>query len=105
MASATSGTVQFAAAVRSRTPGAAERLDNVAGFAAFNESDAVPVPDTAGKLFETAIDLSGELDGLAAGDLCMVCLKRDADDGDNDTAAGDASVAAVTLRYAVDPTI
>jgi hypothetical protein len=105
MASATGGTVQFAAAVRSRTPGAGERLDNVAGFAAFNESAAVAVPDTAGKLFEVEIDLSGDLDGLAAGDLCLLCLKRDADDAANDTAAGDARVVAVSLRYAVDPTV
>ena len=105
MAAATGGTVQFAAAVRSRTPAAGERLDNVAGFAAFNESDATDVPDTAGELFEVEIDLSGQLDGLSAGDLCLLILKRDADDASNDTASGDAQVIAVTFRYGVDPTV
>ena len=41
----------------------------------------------------------------AAGDLCLLCLKRDAEDATNDTATGDALVVAVTFRYAVDPTL
>ena len=45
------------------------------------------------------------MDNLAAGDLCLLCLKRDADDGTNDTATGDAHVVAVALRYGVDPTV
>ena len=105
MASATSGKVQFATAVRSRTPGAGERLDNVASFATFNESAAVDVPIAAGELFEIEIDLSGNLDSLAAGDLCLLCLKRDADDAVNDTATGDAQVVCATFRYGVDPTV
>ena len=105
MASATAGLVNFAAAIRSRTPGSGERLDNVPSFATFNDPAGTDVPDTAGKLFEIEIDLSGQSDDLAAGDLCLVCLKRDADDATNDTATGDAQVVAVTFRYGVDPTI
>jgi hypothetical protein len=105
MATAVSGTVQFAASLRSRTPGAGERLDNVAGFAAFNESAAVAAPTMAGALFEIEIELSGSQDGPSAGDLCLLCLKRDADDAVNDTATGDAQVVAVSFRYGVDPTV
>ena len=105
MASGTAGKVNFAAALRSRTPTGGERLDNVASFATFNDAAGTDVPDTAGELFEIEIDLSGEGDGLAAGDLCLLCLKRDADDAADDTASGDAHVVAVSFRYGVDPTL
>ncbi len=56
---------------------------------------------TAGRLYEVGLDMSGNTDGAAAGDYVILGLRRDADDGMDDTMTGDACVVAVSLTYTV----
>jgi len=57
-------------------------------------------PATDDRLYEVVLDLSGNMDGAAAGDYVVLGLRRDADDA-SDTASGDACVLAAALEYTV----
>lgn len=95
MASATSGAVGWVAQVAAVSDGDAQDVDAKA-FAAAN-SATVTVPGTAGYLDEASITLTAD-DSVAAGDLVILRLARDADDA-ADTATGDAEVVAAALTY------
>lgn len=96
MASATSGKVDFEASVMAVSPDDAADVDTDS-FDTVNAANET-VPGTAGYMSKLDIPLTNA-DGAAAGDLLFVKLERDADDGTNDTATGDAEVRAVVLRY------
>lgn len=87
-ASATSGKFDFDVSVEAITPADAVDLDGAESFDTANSGD-VTVGSTAGYLFTLVISLANK-DSVAAGDLVRVKVERDADDGTNDTASGDA---------------
>lgn len=89
MASATSNKVDFAVAIEAVTPGDALDLDATTSFASDNTITAPTVPGTAGYLGSFTATCSNN-DSVAAGDLVRISLRRDATDGTNDTATGDA---------------
>lgn len=95
MASATSGNVDFEASVEAITPADAVDTDSASSFDTANGANQT-VPGTAGYLGKLSISLTNK-DGVAAGDMFRIKLERDADDGTNDTATGDARVYAVTV--------
>jgi hypothetical protein len=97
MASATSGKVNFEGSIAAASDGDSEDLDAI-GYAAVNDSGGVTVPGTAGYPDLIAITMTND-DGVAAGDLVLVKLERDADDGTDDTATGDCEVREVWLEY------
>jgi len=95
-------TVAFEAAVVAVTPGDADVLT---ALDITNDGDGwtgSPIVltngTTAGRLYESEIDLADDMDGAAGGDLLFIGLRRDVSDDD---AAGDACVVAVSLKYAV----
>lgn len=96
MASATSGKVDFTVAVEAVTPGDSTDLDAGDSFDTANTVTAPTVPGTAGYMSSIECALTNA-DGIAAGDLFRVQLTRDATDGTNDTATGDAYVLGVEL--------
>jgi hypothetical protein len=96
MASATSGKVDFEIAVEAITAGDALDLDTSESFDTVNTGTAPTVPGTAGYLGTMDITLTNK-DSAAAGDYVRLSLARDAADGTNDTATGDAYVLLVTL--------
>jgi len=96
MASATSNDVEFEVSVMAVSDGDAQDLD-ADSFDTVNSGSAT-VPGTAGYLDEISITLTNA-DSVAAGDWVCVKLARDADDGTNDTATGDAEVWAVSVEY------
>jgi len=96
MASATSGTVEFEARVMCVSDGDAQDVDADA-FDTANSGSAT-VPATAGYIDEISITLTNA-DGMAAGDFCVIELRRDADDATNDTATGDAEVVGARFEY------
>lgn len=98
MASATSGKVDFEASIEAVTPDDALDLDAATGFDTANAANET-VPGTAGYMSSLAITLTNN-DSMAAGDLVRLKLERDADDGTDDTATGDAYVLAVEFRDA-----
>jgi hypothetical protein len=95
MASATSGKVDFEVSVEAVTTGDAFDLDGGTSFDSANASNDT-VPGTAGYLKKLTVTLTSK-DSVAAGDLFRIKLERDADDGTDDTAAGDARVVAVEI--------
>jgi hypothetical protein len=90
MASATSGKVDFELSVEAVTDGDPTDLDDGDSFDAVNASNAT-VPATAGYLAVLTVDLTNK-DSVAAWDMFRIKLQRDADDGTDDTATGDARV-------------
>ena len=88
MATATSGTVEFEAACESITDGDHD-LDAGSNFDTASAGTET-VPGTAGN--SSTITISPSSDSAAAGDYFRLSLARDADDGTNDTATGDARV-------------
>lgn len=93
MDSAIADDVLWQAALQCVTPGDAtdmEQLDVVNQGGGWAE-DAVTVPATAGYLAEFEIDMSGVLDGMAAGDFVVLVFTRGAGDS-QDTATGDAKL-------------
>lgn len=90
MASATSGKVDFEVSVEAVTDGDAVDLDSASSFDTANAVNAT-VPATAGYLDVLTVTLTNK-DNVAAGDMVRFKLKRDADDGTDDTATGDARV-------------
>jgi hypothetical protein len=87
MASATSGTVEFLVSAGCVTPDDAEDIDSVTLGTA--DSLTETVPGTAGYVSIIA-DTSLNGDSCAEGDFLIVKIERDATDGTNDTATGDA---------------
>lgn len=97
MASATTGSVYFQAALEAITPGDAVDLDATTSFDTANSGNGT-VPGTAG--YEQSISITmTNADSIAAGDLVRLSLNRDADNA-SDTATGDAYVLAVEFRDA-----
>ncbi len=97
MASATADKVDLEVEVMAVTDGDAADVDT-ASFAAVNEiSGGTTVPGTVGYLDEISITLSND-DSVAAGDLTIIRINRDHDDGD-DTATGDLELRNFTLEY------
>lgn len=96
MASATSGTLEWEVAVEAVTPGDATDLDAGSSFDTANSGTAT-VPGTAGYMQMISVTLTNK-DSIAAGDLVRLSIARDADDGTNDTATGDAHILNVLLR-------
>jgi len=96
MASATSGTVEWEIAVEAITDGDATDLDAGSSFDTVNTGTAT-VPGTAGYLDVISVTLTNK-DSIAAGDLFRLSVARDADDGTNDTATGDARILAIVIR-------
>jgi len=97
MATATADDVDFEVYVMAVSDGDSADVDTPS-FATATSGTAT-VPGTAGYLDEISIDCSSNLDGLAAGDLVILRLARDADDATNDDATGDAEVRAFSIEY------
>lgn len=97
MASATSGKVDFTVAVQAVTPADALDLDASTGYDTANAITAPTVPGTAGYMDAFTCTLTNA-DSMAAGDLVRIKLTRDATDGTNDTATGDALIVSVEWR-------
>lgn len=96
MASATSGTIEFEAAIMAVSDGDAAAVDTDSYDTA--NTGSATVPGTAGYLDEVSITMTNA-DSLAAGDWVALRLSRDADDGSNDTATGDLELIAASLEY------
>jgi hypothetical protein len=98
MASATSGSVVWQAALMAVTPGDAADMD-ADSFAGFNGSGQIAVPGTAGHTKEVSISLSTN-DSVAAGDFVILVLRRDADSTSaTDDATGDAELLGCKLEW------
>jgi hypothetical protein len=95
MASATSGDVIWVGQIAAVTDGDSTDVDAKA-FASAN-SATVTVPGTAGFIDEASITMTNA-DSVAAGDLVVLRLARDADAA-GDTATGDAEFVAASLLY------
>jgi hypothetical protein len=95
-ASATSGKFDFEVSVEAVTAADAVDLDAGESFDTANAGNGT-VPGTAGYLGRITVTLTNK-DSCAAGDYIRLKLERDADDGTDDTAAGDARVLNVTVR-------
>lgn len=93
-AKVTTGNVIWKTGINSIDPSAEDA--DAAVFNAADLSSATAVPGTTEHLKETSISLT--VTGLAAGELVILFVGRDADNG-SDTAAGDATLAAVTFTY------
>ncbi len=94
-ASATSGKFDFEISIEAITPLDATDLDAGSSFDSINSQNKT-VPGTAGYLDSMTITLTNK-DSLASGDMFRIKLERDADDGTDDTAAGDARVLDVVI--------
>jgi len=98
MASATTGTVEYEIAVEAITEADAVDTDSASSFDTSNDITET-VPGTAGHLSVLTGTLTNK-DSMAAGDLVRISLARDANDGTNDTATGDARVYWVAIYEA-----
>lgn len=94
-AAATSGSVDFQAAVEAITPGDTLDLDAGSSFDSAN-SGVATVPATAGYPGVVTVTMTKK-DSIAAGDYFRIRIHRDADDGTNDTAEGDGNVFGLRL--------
>lgn len=98
MASATSGTVGFQAALEAITDGDTVDTDSATSFDTVNNSASTTVPGTAGYIDQISITLTNA-DSIAAGDYFRLSLNRDANGSAiTDSATGDALVLAIELR-------
>lgn len=98
MASAVTGSVRFEGRIAAVTDGDTTDVDAKAFGTTNSAGDTVPAT-TAGKLGGFSITLTNA-DSLAAGDLVIVQLRRDADGTTGtDDAAGDCEVVSVRLSY------
>ena len=98
MATATANLIEFEVSLEAITDGDATDTDAGDSFDTVNSQSAT-VPGTAGYIDQLSVTLTNA-DGLTAGDYYRLKVSRDADDGTNDTATGDAHVYAVELRDA-----
>lgn len=96
MASATSGNVICDAALEAISDGDALDTDASESLDTTNTSSATAVPGTAGYIDQLSITLTNN-DGIAAGDLCRLRVRRVGSNG-SDTATGDLQLLAVELR-------
>ena len=97
MASAASLNVRFEARIAAVTVGDLTDVDTKT--MGTTNSNGQVVPGVAGRLGEVSITLTNN-DSLAAGDLAIVSLRRDADGTTGtDDAVGDCEVIAVSLEY------
>jgi hypothetical protein len=96
MTSATSGNVIIEGRLAATSSNDSTDQDAKA-FAAANTSAAAAVPGTAGFITAITLALTNE-DSVAASDLVVAYLARDAANG-SDTAAGDMEVVSVALTY------
>jgi hypothetical protein len=96
MASATSDKVDFEVSVEAVTAADATDLDAGESFDTANAGNQT-VPGTAGYLGVLTITLTNK-DSVAAGDYVRLKIERDADDGTDDTASGDARLLLVVVR-------
>ena len=95
-ASATSGTCQFRGYVDAVTPGTTNADSQSDSYDSANEGAVTTASASAGRIFKQTITLTNK-DSAANGDLIVFKLDRDATDGTNDTATGNARVRAVVL--------
>lgn len=99
MASATTGSVHFQAALEAISDGDATDLDATTSFDSYNSAGAT-VPGTAGQIDQISITMTNA-DSLTAGDYCRLKVNRDADStSGTDDAVGDCYVLAIELRDA-----
>lgn len=99
MASATSGSVRWQAAIEAITPGDSLDLNSATSFDTANSAGGT-VPGTASYLGSISVTLTNN-DSIAAGDYVRISLTRDADGtSGTDDASGDARVLCVELRDA-----
>lgn len=96
MASATSGNVQFGCQVMAVTPGDAADIETDSFDTANTNYQAVA--STAGYMKQLDITLTTK-DSVAAGDLVVLRIYRNATDATYDTATGDAEVCGITLKW------
>ena len=96
MASATSGTVEFELSVEAISDGDSIDMDTTESFDSVNNASET-VPGTAKYPSKVTATLTNK-DSVAAGDSVRIKIARDADDGTNDTATGDARVWLVVIR-------
>lgn len=96
MASATSGKIDFEASIEAVTPGDTFSMVGAASFDTVNAANET-VPGTVAYPETLEITLTNK-DSIAAGDQYRVKLERDADDGTDDTAAGDCYVTIVEIQ-------
>ena len=96
MASGVTGKVDFEVSVEAITDGDATDLDAGTSFDSVNAITAPTVPGTAGYIDVISCTLPNAV-CIAVGDYFRVKLERDADDGTNDTAAGDCYVLGAEL--------
>ena len=98
MASATTGSVRFQAAIEAVTDADATDLDATTSFDTANSAGDT-VPGTAGYLGQFSITMTNQ-DSLTAGDYFRLRLNRDADGtSGTDDASGDCYVLAVEMQY------
>lgn len=95
-ANATTGNVVWEARIGAITPADAD-TPNEHSLAAANSATTGVNTTEARRLIETSITLTNA-DSLAAGDLVMLLVKRDAGNA-SDTCSVDAELSAVTLEY------
>ncbi len=94
MVSATSGTIEFEAAIWASSDG--DDADNESYDTVNTATETVP--GTAGFASTLSVTMAN-IDAMDANDLCALRIARDADDGTNDTATGDLELRAVSLEY------
>ncbi len=99
MTSATTGSVRVEVLLEAITPGDALDTDASSSFAATNSAGG-SVPGTAGYESSISVTLTNN-DGVAAGDLCRLRFRRDADGTTGtDDATGDMELLAIELQDA-----
>lgn len=94
MASAITGTVEVEISIMANADGETIETDS---FDTVNNG-SVTVPGTAGQQDTIEVTLSNK-DSVAAGELVIVKISRDADDGTNDTATGNMEIAGIILEW------
>jgi hypothetical protein len=95
MTSATSGNVKWKGAQSSTTD--ASTADSAKVYDTVAVAANAAAPGTLGQTASFTIDLT--MTGAAANRLCCVMIGRDADDGTNDTATGDAELLGLSFEY------
>lgn len=96
MASATSGKVEFDVDVEAISDGDTTDTDTAESLDTANASAGTTVPGTAGYIDQIAVTLTNK-DSVADGDMVRIRVYRDATDGTNDTATGDARIYAIRI--------
>jgi hypothetical protein len=96
MASATANKVDFEVSLEALTSGDSVDTDSASSFDTANAGNQ-SVPGTAGHPKTLTVTISNKA-SVAAGDWVRFKLERDADDGTDDTATGDARVYGVCVR-------